>query len=434
MRKLLLASCLVAAPAAAQQAPAVRLINAPDASSPHTFGAIAAVRQLPGGQLLVNDVANRQLSLLAPTLAASRIVADSASGSASSYGSGPGALIAYLGDSSLFIDPAGLSMFVITPAGAIERTAAVPRSQDARMLGIQQLGKPSVDAKGRIVYRGMPTRALPVPQAKGMMTFPDPPDSAVLVRVDPTTRKLDTLTFFKIPKVKMNITQTDHGFMATTEINPMPVVDDWAVASDGAVGVVRGQDYHVDWVDADGQISPTPKIPFDWQRLTDDDKTAVLDSARAALDKQRAAAASSDNAAPKGTATLGGGGEVRVMVAVGGDGGGGGRGNAGGLTLPGPALVSASELPDYRPAFSGNAVRADLDDNLWIQTSETRAGSVAGPIYDVVNRKGELTARVQLPAGRTIVGFGKGGTVYMIARDGSSSWVERTHSGLAVTP
>lgn len=39
-------------------------------------------------------------------------------------------------------------------------------------------------------------------------------------------------------------------------------------------------------------------------------------------------------------------------------------------------------------------------------------------VYDVVNRKGELVHRVQLPAGRQIVGFGKGGVIYVASREG----------------
>jgi hypothetical protein len=38
-------------------------------------------------------------------------------------------------------------------------------------------------------------------------------------------------------------------------------------------------------------------------------------------------------------------------------------------------------------------------------------------IYDVINSQGALVDRVQIPAGRTIVGFGKGGVAYMVARD-----------------
>jgi hypothetical protein len=96
--------------------------------------------------------------------------------------------------------------------------------------------------------------------------------------------------------------------------------------------------------------------------------------------------------------------------------------------LPPLAFVSINEMPDYRPAFSQGAARADVDGNLWVRTSTVRAGSVGGgPIYDVINRKGEVVDRLQVPAGRQIVGFGKGGVVYMQARDDKAAWIERTH-------
>ena len=54
-------------------------------------------------------------------------------------------------------------------------------------------------------------------------------------------------------------------------------------------------------------------------------------------------------------------------------------------------------------------------------------GAIAGPIYDVINAKGEVIDRVQVPPGRQIIGFGKGGVVYLQARDDKGSWIERTH-------
>jgi hypothetical protein len=434
MRKLYLAPVLLAAAAAsAQQAPPVRLMNAPDASSPHTFANVLAVRQLPDGKLLVNDGGNRQLVLLAPTLQPAEVVADSVSGSPSSYGIRQGSLIAYVGDSSLFIDPAGLSMFVISPAGTIARVASVPRSQDAATLGAQFSNNPGIDSQGRIVYRGLPGRGLPLPQAKGQpFQFPDPPDSTPLMRVDLATRKLDTAAFYKIAKVKLNVTQNEHGITMTSEINPMPLVDDWAVMSDGTVAIVRGQDFHVDWVNADGSLTAAPKIPFDWQHLADDEKAAVIDSARIALEAARAAAAANPQTqgAVGGRAASSGDGTGQRMIVMNmaiGEATAKGPTPAGGPTGPAITFVDASDLPDYRPAFSANAARADWDDNLWIRTTATRAGAIAGPIYDVVNRKGELVDRLQVPAGRQIIGFGKGGVVYMVARDGKASWIERAH-------
>lgn len=421
MRKFLI--LLIAAPLSAQM-PSVRLINAPDASSPHVFGFVAGVRQLPGGGLLVNDIQKRQLTLLDRSLGSPAVVADSTSGTANSYGVRPGGLIPYAGDSTLFVDPAGLSMFVIDPAGKIARVASVPRSQDAQNIGTNVFGNPALDAHGRLVYRGSFARVLAPPPGGGKMpAIPQPPDSAPLVRIDLATRKLDTAAFFKIPKVKMNVQQTDNGFMMTSEQNPMPVVDDWAVLADGSIAIVRGQDFRVDIVHPDGTLSSGAKIPFDWQRLTDDDKVAVIDSAKAAFESARSRAANGDGG---GAGRGGGRGDGMVVMSFRtGPGGGVRTGDGGGL--PPVTFISPSELPDYRPAFGINAASADLDGNLWVRTTARREGAVGGPIYDVIDSKGDLIDRLEVPSGRQIVGFGKGGIVYMIAVDGSGGWLERTH-------
>ncbi len=433
MRKLILTVLAVSSLAVplAAQTPAVRLINAPDASTPPAFGAVAAVRQLPGGGLLVNDIARRQLSLVDPSFAKSVLVADSASGSANSYGTRPGGLIPYIADSTLFVDPADLSMFVIDPHGGIARVASVPRSQDAAFLGNNALGSPGLDAHGRLVYRGSSARVLPQAAAGGKgFVMPEAPDTAALVRIDLASRKLDTAGFYKIPKIKMNMQQTDHGFSATSEINPMPIVDEWTVLADGTIALARGQDYHVDYIDPDGTLRAGAKVPFDWQKLSDDDKVAVIDSAKTAFEQARSAAAANGGAQVITSGAPGAGGMAGAVVMMRVDGGGGGaprvmpNGGAGGL--PTVQFVSATDLPDYRPAFSQGAAHGDADGNLWIRTSATRNGS-AGLIYDVIDRRGQLVDRIQIPAGRQIVGFGKGGVVYMAARDERGTWLERTH-------
>ena len=436
MRKHILPLIALVPVVAAAQAPTVRLINAPDASSKPEFAMVAAVRQLAGGRLLVNDINNRQLVILDPGLANAFILADSTSGQLNSYGTRAGGLIRYAADSTLFVDPAGLSMFVIDPSGKIARVASVPRSQDAGSLGNNLIGTPGVDAAGRLVYRGGGLRITQQGgKGAGGPVMPDFPDSAAIVRVDLATRKVDTAAYYKIPKTKMNIVQTDKGMTATSELNPMPIVDDWAVLSNGSIAIVRGQDYHVDILKGDGTIASATKIPFDWQRLSDEEKVAVIDSAKAALERARAAGPADGNAVVAGGARGAGPGAAPGGMVVmsfrtdvgGGDGGGAGTKIAsmgGGMQ---PSFISASELPDYRPAFNQGAARADEDGNLWVRTSATRAGAVAGVIYDVINGQGALVDRVQLPAGRTIAGFGKGGVVYMVARDKTGTWIERTH-------
>lgn len=445
MRKLIIASLVAAAPLAAQ-APAVRLIAAPDAQTKPVFGLVPAVRQLPDGKLLVNDVSKRQLTLLDAKLANPTVVADSAAGTSTSYGLRGGGLIAYLADSTLFVDPSGPSMFVLDPNGKIARVASVPRSQDAGMIGTNVMNNPGLDAKGRLVYRGGLTLGRP-PAAPGgagggraagggpIPFIPDFPDSSAIVRVDLTSRKLDTAGFYKIPKTKMNVVQTDKGVTMTSEMNPMPLIDDWAVLADGSIAIVRGQDYHVDFVNADGSISAGTKVAYDWQHLSDDDKVAVIDSAKKAMEAAQAAAANAPpGSPPAGAAGMAMGGRIMVMSSGGGggDAGGGGMaqrmmaGGAPGAGMGSMQFVPPSELPDYRPVFGIGAARGDADGNLWVRTAAVRQGS-AGPIYDVINRRGALVDRIQIPAGRQIVGFGKGGVVYMAARDASGAWIERTH-------
>jgi len=119
----------------------------------------------------------------------------------------------------------------------------------------------------------------------------------------------------------------------------------------------------------------------------------------------------------------------------GGPGAGGGAGGPGGgpnIRIGGGAggagvqmnFVPASELPDYKPPFFAGSLRADTEGNLWIRTIPTKA-IPGGPVYDVINQKGELIDRVQIPENRTIVGFATEGTVYLAARDNNTFYLER---------
>jgi hypothetical protein len=75
--------------------------------------------------------------------------------------------------------------------------------------------------------------------------------------------------------------------------------------------------------------------------------------------------------------------------------------------------IEPNEVADYRPPFPHGATRVDADGNLWIRTTTMVNGQ---PVYDLVNQRGELFDRVQLPPFRTIAGFGPG-VVYMAVKD-----------------
>ena len=446
----LLLSTSAAGIAGAQAAKiAVRPLPAASATSTDSIGSVAAVRQLPNGNVLVNDQARRRVVLMDPNMKIIGIVADSTSSTQNAYGVRAGGMIAYRGDSTLFIEPAGLSMLVIDPAGKIIRTMAAPRANDVQFLVGGVLGNPGFDAQGRLVYRTMDfgMRGMRPPQPGQPFVMPTPPDSSALVRFDLATRKLDTVGFFKIPKSSVQMSQDANGGMRMSmTINPLPVVDDWTVLSNGSVAFVRGSDYHVDFIDAAGAKVSAEKIPYDWQRLTDDDKSRFVDSAKVALEKTRAAvAAGTPGAMQAGMDALGGGGggaPQMITVTRGGDGpprgggppGGGppaGGGNArvdaggpGGMQLPPINMVPASELPDYKPVFGVGSVRSDMDGRIWVRTIPTKP-TPGGAIYDVLDKSGKLVDRVQVPAGTTIAGFGAGGIVYLGIRDATGIHLQR---------
>jgi hypothetical protein len=434
--KTLLPLVLLAAyPLAAQSAKIpIRPLPAPTATSTETVRSLAAVRHLANGNVLVNDQAGRRVLLLDSTLKLIGVVADSTSNTQSAYGPRPGGLIAYRGDSTLFVDPASLSMLVIDPAGKIARVMAAPRPNDVQFLaGV--LGTPGFDAKGRLIYRTM-TRPGMMRGEGGMMTPPVLPDSEPLVRFDLASRKLDTAAFFKVYRPKMDIQRDSTGGVRMSSItNPLPVVDEWAVLSDGTLAIVRGQDYRVDFIAADGTRTKGEKIPYDWQRLSDDDKVAFVDSARAAITRARAAGGAGGAAGNAGFGIGpggGGGGGQQMVIRMEGGGPPGGAGSPppnivmGGAPsgqMPPVVMVSPTELPDYKPVFGPNSVRSDADGRLWIRTIPTKA--VAGVVYEVIDRSGKLVDRVLVPSGSVIVGFGPGGVVYMGMRDAAGVHVQR---------
>ena len=430
-------------PSSAATRVVLRQLPAAAATSTDSIGSVAAVRQLPNGNVLVNDQVRRRVVLMDPAMKVIGLVADSTSSTNNAYGVRAGGLIAYRGDSTLFIEPAGLSMLVIDPSGKIIRTMAAPRANDVNFLIGGPLGNPGFDSQGRLVYRTMDfgMRGMRPPQPGQPFVMPTPPDSSALVRFNLGTRKLDTVGFFKIPKNNVQMSQDANGGMrVSVTINPLPVVDDWAVLSDGTVAFVRGQDYHVDFVAAAGGTTVADKIPYEWQRLTDDDKSRFLDSAKVAIEKQRAAvaaggpgAANAVRAGLEAFAGAGGGGAPQMITMTreapaGGAGGGGTTrvdvGGPGGMQVPPINMVSASELPDYKPVFGTGAVRADMDGRLWVRTIPTKP-TAGGAIYDVIDNVGKLVDRVQVPAGTTIAGFGVGGVVYLGMRDATGLHIQR---------
>lgn len=454
---LLLIGTLAASASATAQIVPVRELSAPEAKSTQHFGNIFGIRPLANGGVLVNDAVRRQLVTLDASFGNRTVVVDSVAEGGQSYGPRAAPFISYLGDSTLFVDGAASALLVIDPTGKIATVRSAPKPQD---LGAMAGGTSGVDAQGNLLYRAPMMRRMPAPPpGGGPPVAPPAQDSATIVRASFETRSVDSVAKIKIASgSNISVLPDANGKMTmTTTINPLSTVDDWSVLSDGTLAFIRGQDYHIDWIRPDGSKFSSPKLPFDWKRLTDEDKQALIDSARTAQEKMieaaKAAAANPGAAGASGARADGPPGaamEVRMVMATGGPGGGASIGGGGGSTMtfsgsgapgamtfsgPGGAMqiaqktefVPLKDIPDYYPAIRPNAAKADLDGNLWILTTTSAQSQKGELIYDVINNKGELFQRVRMPVGRSIAGFGHKGVVYLMYRDGTNGWLlERT--------
>jgi hypothetical protein len=418
MKGMLMVTLMAASTAIAQRPPAIRQIVRLERTTTDSLASAGAAVPMKNGSVLVHDSKGRRVLLFDSTLAHAIVVADTTDRTSHAYGRSFGELLRYRGDSALFIDVGGLSMMVVDATGKLGRVMAIPRPDDAqRLLGV--FGLPGFDASGRMTYsvangdfghRMMCCVEHPgrFPQfGQGAHPLPKA-DSAQLVRIDLATRAMDTVGSVKVEVDEQRVVTDDQGSVQSLQWVPLPVqnVDSWAVMSDGTLAIVRGRDLHVDWLGADGKWTSSPKIAFDWERLDDARKLQLIDSSA------KAAESMVERLNARKAVGPGGGGS-------GGRGGGAGGGAGRGAATPIPEVVvhaDVAELPDYVPSIGERAAVGDVDNNLWILTSTRVDGR---PVYDIVNRRGELIDRVQLPAFRTIAGFGPG-VIFMAVADGSS--------------
>ncbi len=458
--------------------PAVRRIERTEAISSVAFGSISSVRQLPDGRVLVNDGARRRLVLLDSALSNPTVVLDSFAEVRNAYGRRAGTLITDVRGATLFVDPASLAVLVLDSTAKVARVRSVPsRVGDMNLITNERNGVPGVDAKGRFVYRiGAAIERPAVAPPANQSYEPDVPDSAFVIGVQFDSRVFDTLGVVRVPKFLHSSRLEPEGYYSVEYVpHPMPLTDDWAVLSDGTVAFVRGQDYRVEFRAPDGTVTSSEKLPFPWVRLSDDDKRQFADSVNTQavmnarreytslviawsnlLNKPYPATFSAaegyapppglprDWILPKGvqfpanyvaTCPPGVYAPQDQFVEI--------PANARSLavlaherlcavsrfvdaygtgyappppTYRSPTLVKASDLPDYRPPFAEGAARADDDGNLWVRPLPMGSPSSVQS-FDVISRQGQLIDRVQLPTGFQLVGFGKGGVLYLRNRD-----------------
>lgn len=379
-----------------------------DAKTSTSFGNILTVRQLSGGKVLVNDGKRRQLVLLDSTLGNRTIVIDSFVAGSPSYGRGAARLIPYVADSSLFIGGAAPSLIVIGLNGRMAHPLAGAKLEQLRWLVETAAG---IDAKGNLLSRARPTVTRAADTAAAASTASSQLSEFVpVVRINLRTGGIDTLSRIYAPSSTHLTIERDASGRVVSKIliNPLPMVDDWAVLSDGTVAFIRGQDYHVDLVHPNGSTTSV-KLPFEWRRLSDPQKERLVDSVKRVLARARA------------NVTTDGG----ALISTGSAGNAAARSQrASSVELSTATIESVPfrQIGDRYPAIRTGAALADRDGNLWILTTRAAPTDNSGLVYDVVSNRGLLRGRVRVGEGRSIAGFGRNGIVYLKAGSDASGW------------
>ncbi len=399
------------------QLPAIRQLGPIEARFPMVFplsqfAPAPSIRQLANGTVLVSDRVGRKLMLFDSALSNPRTILDSSSASPALRFVGPqlnpgaplsataitpaahGILSPFAGDSTLFVDAISHTWLVLGPRGEVGRAMISS--------GVTQW----IDPTGRFAFTRDPGTFLPL---RPSIWFATPRDSLPLLRISVGARR-DTLTWLKVPV----------RTISNQQANPIPVNDDWAMLRDGSIAVVRARDFHIDWFEPDGTQRSTDRIPFDWVRLTQERKQALVDSLRSYY-----------LAHPTNFAASVGDRMVRVTL---------------------PDIVPISLLPDYVPPFGEYTATGDADLHLWIRIFTNgefpRSAEPGGarqppwvtpfmnslsagvslkpptgpPVYYVIDKDGMVVDRVQVPAGWGIAGFGVGGKVYLIREKSPTEW------------
>ena len=376
--------------------PAQRSVHKPDqaprpvwaqvALARDSFGASLSIRVLSDARVLVNDRDRRRVLLLSPSLGRSITVMDNMGQTRRRYGNAAGGLIRYRGDTTYFVDPDAMAFVAILPDGAIGRTTAIPSDPSLlhALLGTQPTA--AFDPAGRLLYRDTPdaefvmgTVAWRPPIATAVATRA----TACILRLDPAAHRIDTLGTLSIQARSSPRPWGDsagHHLMLGVS-NPILVSDDYALLEDGTVALIRAQDYHVDWIAPGGHRESSPTIPHEWHRLTDSAKAAIVDSVKRY---------NADH--PRHITGIDQHGRFAVDAV--------------------DYVVDPEQLADYPAPFLPGA-RADAEGNVWVRQP---SDSATGAVYDIVDRKGILADRVELPGGTTLIGFGSG-LVFVSARE-----------------
>jgi hypothetical protein len=363
-RFALLLLAVAALPPLGAQAP--RVLDKAQAEIAEPFTNVGSIRELSDGRVVVIDNGDR--AVYAVDFKAGTSTQIGRPGDGPNEYRTPTLLLPAAADTTLVVDIANRRLLVLgpdaQPAGLI--TDAWPFANGGPGTRLPR----GVDGRGRGYFLGTATNPANSTNAarSGQITQPD---SVPLLRVTRGTTADEVLGYVHLAQRRVTATQQNGKITSmNVQIPPFSSQDGWQPFPDGAVAIVRVSDYRVDWVLPDGGRASGKPLAFSRVRVTDKDKAGVPNGAPAA------------RGVPAGTAVM-----------------------------AGPATL---DWPEFKPPFPWTGVLAGSDGRVWVQrygaAEDTRTH------YDVIDRRGVVAARVDVPNGGHIVGFGAR-AIYVVRKD-----------------
>jgi hypothetical protein len=358
----------VSSPAVQAQQPSVVRLAKPDLEFAAEFSSVTGIHELSDGRIVVLDPKEKRIHLLDPHGGEPRLIGRE--------GSGPGefrrlfGLVPLSGDTTLVEDPDNNRFLILLagrPVGTIP--AIVIRPREGVTYG---LSPRAADARGRLYM------LLPLGLAPG--------ERIPILRFDRASERFDTVGTvrnerFGVQRGRPVGVQRGQAGSQTIGVNaptPFVVRDEWSVSPDGFIAIAHGDPYSVDWVGADGAMTKGAPITYTPVKVTDAEKA-----------QWRAQQRESGG----GTLTTTSGGRTMVQR----------------IPVPEPA-----SWPEVMPAFTGRAMVAAPDGSVWVMRAAPASAGVV--TYDVINRRGNVSRRVEIPVAHKVVAFGAH-RVYVVRQD-----------------
>ncbi len=324
------------------------------------FTNITSVRELPDGRVLIADTREKRL-----------VVADWKTGYTERLGrvgSGPGEfrspryLLALGPDSTLLFDTQQHRVIVIVGA---DKLRPFPVKDGLRVTSFSPPIR-GVDRDSRlVVYAKIPNRT-PDPDHPGFQTVWGS-DSVLVVIANLWQPGLDTIARIRGKfRGRSSVDRTIRGRQWVFElVNPFGVEEQAWMFPDGWMALALASPYRVDWRTPDGTWIHGAPLPFTPIPATDTEKLAAMS---------------------------------RYAMAI-----------------PEPQL-DPSEYPgwpEFVPPFTNAALVPLHDGRVAIARFVTSASTLQ--VYDIVDRNGALSARIQVPLNSRIIAFGRE-SVYLVTR------------------